>query len=99
MKILFILFTFLQIFALPSFAQLVSTKDSADYIFKTFQYPIRSMYAGNSPQSMENLQQELRFGLNQQHIFMMRSLKSACAPGGTDTSTRYFNEVPFIIYI
>lgn len=36
MKILLILFTFLQIFALPSFAQLISRKDSADYIVKTY---------------------------------------------------------------
>ncbi len=39
MKILFILFTFLQIFALPSFAQLVSVRDSADYVIKTFSIP------------------------------------------------------------
>jgi len=36
MKILFILFAFLQIFALPSFAQLISRKDSADYIINTY---------------------------------------------------------------
>src|SRR5690606_11196567 len=36
MKILFILFTFLQTLALPSFAQLISRKDSADYIVKTY---------------------------------------------------------------
>lgn len=36
MKILFILFAFLQTFVLPSFAQLISRKDSADYIVKTY---------------------------------------------------------------
>jgi len=35
MKILFILFAFLQTLALPSFAQLISRKDSADYVIKT----------------------------------------------------------------
>lgn len=39
MKILFTLFAFLQIFALPSFAQLISRKDSADYVIKTFSIP------------------------------------------------------------
>jgi len=36
MKILFILFAFLQTFVLPSFAQLISRKDSADYTVKTY---------------------------------------------------------------
>jgi hypothetical protein len=36
MKTLLILFAFLQTFVLPSFAQLVSRKDSADYIVKTY---------------------------------------------------------------
>ncbi|MFC6100368.1 hypothetical protein [Olivibacter domesticus] len=36
MKILFILFAFLQVFALPSFAQLISRTDSGDYIVKTY---------------------------------------------------------------
>ena len=36
MKTLFILFAFLQTFFLPSFAQLISRNDSADYIIKTY---------------------------------------------------------------
>lgn len=39
MKILFILFTFLQTLALPSLAQLISRKDSAHYTIKTYSIP------------------------------------------------------------